>query len=105
MTREEIIDKLGIEEPVVFFDPPEVYDKGILGISEDHCHLIYGYFTLASVLAEDYKKEWESKEHKEDEEIPDFYSDACEWLDYNTIRSVPYTHSENYPIIIYELTE
>ena len=101
MTRDEIIDYLNIEEPVLFLDPPEVYDKGILGISEDHCHLIYGYWALVTALAEDYEKEW--VKNGSEGEKPDFYNDAMEWIDYNTIRSLPYYSNENCPIVIYEL--
>jgi len=64
VTRDEIIDYFNIEEPVLFFDPAEVFDKGIIGISEDHCHIIYGYWALVTALAEDYERLWK-KEHNE----------------------------------------
>ena len=105
MTKQEICEQFGIEDPVYFFEPEEVFNKGILGVSEDHKHIIYGYYTLATALAEDYEKEWNEKEHSEDEEKPDFLSDAFEWIDYNTIRSLPYCDQEIVPIIIYELTQ
>jgi hypothetical protein len=105
MTKEEIVEHFDIEDPVIFFEPSEVFNKGILGISEDKHHLIYGYYTLAAALAEDYEKEWKGKEHKEDEEEPDFMSDAFEWLDYNTIRSLPYCDEDVCPILIYELPQ
>lgn len=123
MAEEEIEDKnpeltefekslcgsFGIDEPVLFFTPGEVFDKGILGVSEDHKHIIYGYWALVEALAEDYRKEWESKDHSDCNDPmgcePDFYNDAMEWLDYNTIRSLPYQNQEICPIIIYELTK
>ena len=104
MTKEEICEFYNIEEPVIFFEPEEVFNKGILGISEDKKHIIYGYWSLVAALAEDYENEWNNKEHKEDEEKPDFYTDAIEWIDVNTIPSTYYMINENYPIIIYELT-
>ena len=104
MTKQEICEQFEVEDSVIFFEPEEVFNKGILGISEDKHHLIYGYYTLATALAEDYEKEWNSKEHDEEEEKPDFYFDALEWLDVNTIPSTYYMINENYPIIIYELT-
>ena len=85
MTKQEICEYYEIEDPIYFFEPEEVFNKGILGVSEDKCHVIYGYYTLASALAEDYEKEWNKKEHKEDEEVPDFMFDAFEWIDKNTI--------------------
>lgn len=35
----------------------------------------------------------------------DCLSEACEWVDYNTIRSVPYMDSSHAPIIVYEFPE
>ena len=106
MTKQEICEQFGIEDPVYFFEPEEVFNKGILGVSEDHKHIIYGYYTLAIALAEDYEKEWSEKKHSEDEEKPDFLSDAFEWIDVNTSPTAAMLamNEENYPIIIYELT-
>ena len=103
MTRKEIVDYYEIEEPITFFDPEDVFDKGILGISEDKKHVIYGYFTLAAALAEDFEKEWHKEQHKEDEEEPDFMLDAFEWIDKNTIGTIPYLDEETSPILIYEM--
>ena len=57
MTKQEICEQFGIEDPVYFFEPEEVFNKGILGVSEDHKHIIYGYYTLAAALAENYEKD------------------------------------------------
>lgn len=103
MTKEDIVEYFGIEEPVLFFEPEVVFNKGIIGISEDHCHIIYGYWALVTALAEDYEKQWKTKNGGGQEEPPDFYNDAMEWIDYNTIRSLPYYSNENCPIVIYEL--
>lgn len=103
MTKQEICEYYEIEEPIVFFDPEEVFNKGILGVSEDKHHVIYGYYTLATALAEDFRKEWEKEKHNEDEEVPDFMLDAFEWIDKNTIGTISYLNEENCPIIIYEL--
>lgn len=105
MTKAEILDKFAIEEPVYFFEPYEVFNKGILGVSEDNKHIIYGYYALAASLAEDFEKDW-NKENHEGEEKPDFWYDAFEWLDENVtpVAGVIESGEENYPIIIYELT-
>lgn len=104
MTKKEICEKYDIEDPIYFFEPEEVFNKGILGVSEDKRHVIYGYWTLVAALAEDNEKEWNKKEHKEDEEVPDFMFDAFEWIDKNTIGTIPYLDEEKAPIIIYELS-
>lgn len=107
MTKQEICEQFGIEDPVYFFDPEEVFNKGILGVSEDHRHIIYGYYTLATALAEDYEKTWHKEEHKKDEEEPDFMLEAFEWIDTNTTPTADTIalHTDNYPIMIYELTQ
>ena len=64
MTTAEILDKFSIEEPVYFFKPYEVFNKGILGVSEDNKHIIYGYYTLAAALAEDFEKDWNKENHE-----------------------------------------
>ena len=110
MTKQEICEQFGIEDPVYFFEPEEVFNKGILGVSEDHKHIIYGYYTLATALAEDYEKEWEKTTYEDEkefigEERPDFMLDAFEWIDTNTSPTATMLelHEETYPIIIYEL--
>ena len=103
MTTEDIIEYFGIEEPILFFKPEEVFNKGIIGITEDHCHIVYGYWELVTALAEDYERLWNKEEHSAEEEKPDFYTDAMEWLDINTIRSLSYEDQEICPIVIYEL--
>ena len=107
MTKKEICEQFGIEDPVYFFEPEEVFNNGILGVSEDHKHIIYGYYTLATALAEDYKNEWHEGKHSEDEEEPDFMLDAFEWIDVNSSPTAATLamNEENYPIIIYELVQ
>lgn len=103
MIKEEIIEKYDLEDGVIFFEPCETFDNGILGVTEDRKHIVYGYNNLVCALANDFEREWVS--HEYEGEKPDFYSDACEWVDYNTIRSLSYLDSEYRPIIIYELVE
>ena len=63
------------------------FADGAIGITQDN-HLVYSYDKLVEALAEAYGGE----------------EAAIEWLEYNTIRSLPYmAHVGNEPIIIYEL--
>ena len=98
-----LCDEYNIDGPILFFSPGEVYDKGILGVSEDHRHIVYGYWKLVDSLAEDFENEWKKDKHEEGEEVPDFAVEAIEWLDTNTICSLPYQDQEVCPIIIYEI--
>ena len=67
---------------------PEHYDEGIIGITENG-NVIYSYELLAeSLMLHD---DWS-------------YEDAIEWLDYNTIRTIPYM-GEFQPIMLMEFPD
>ena len=67
---------------------PEHYDEGIIGVTENG-NVIYSYELLAeSLMLHD---DWS-------------YEDAIEWLDYNTIRTIPYM-GEFQPIILMEFPD
>ena len=100
MNREEIIEQLTPEDNVIFLDP-EVFDKGIIGITEDNCHLIYDFNKLVEALAEDYKQH----PSEIDDEETDYETEAIEWLEVNTIPSLPYMDAEYRPIIMMPLEE
>jgi hypothetical protein len=71
------------EQEIIFLDNHS-YDASIVGITEDG-RLIYDY----DKMIQEYMKD-----EKCDEE------EAIEWLEYNTIRALPYM-GENAPIIMY----
>lgn len=76
---EEILNQIVVLEGDEFAD-------GCIGISEDN-HLIYSYERLVESLSKVYGSE----------------TDAVEWLEYNTIRSLPHMSSYgNEPLIIHE---
>ena len=92
MTNNDLIEK--IQE--IVFDEDELnqiiilegdeFADGAIGITDDH-HVVYSYERLVESLSKVYDSE----------------ESAIEWLQYNTIRSLPYMRSEgNEPIIIYE---
>lgn len=66
------------------------FAPGVIGFTDDG-RLVYSYERLVESLAEAYGSE----------------EDAIEWLEYNTLRSLPYMESENMkaPIIIHEIPE
>lgn len=76
---EEVLDSIIILEGNEFAD-------GAIGITNDY-HVVYSYERLVDSLAKTYGTE----------------EDAIDWLDYNTMRSLPYMASMgNEPIIIHE---
>ena len=72
------------EEAIVFDNV--AYDNSIIGVTTDN-RVVYDYDKMI-------------EEMMIDEECS--YDDAVDWIDYNTIRSLPYA-GENAPIIMYKL--
>ena len=83
MTHEELKAYLEAEYGGYSLFEPEYYDEGIVGIT-DNGNVVYSYEKLAEALM------------KHDEMT---YEDAVDWLDYNTVRSVPYM-GEYKPVIL-----
>ena len=84
--RRELLTELGYEDSVVL--DPEYYDEAIIGIGHNG-RVIYSYDKLVQVLV--------AHDDMTDEE-------AIEWIDYNTIRAIPYM-GEKAPIVMYSLPE
>ncbi len=72
-------------EDTVFFEQPD-YITAIIGISEDD-RLVYSYTEMTEYLI---TTEGMS------------YEDACDWIDFNTIRALPYM-GEYAPIISFDI--
>lgn len=71
---------------VVLLDPPEL-DRAIVGFTVgEHARAVYTYDGLVEALA----KTMDSG---------DAESDAREWIDYNTVRSLPYM-GERAPVVV-----
>ena len=79
-----MVEDQGIEEEVLILDN-HAYDKSVVGITEDG-RLIYDFNKMV-------------EEFMEDEDCDE--TEAIEWLEYNTLRALPYM-GERAPIIITE---
>ena len=80
----DLIAELGLEESVVFENPD--YDAAIIGYTDDG-RVVYDYEKMAKCLMD---------------EDGMTYEDAVEFIDYNTIRALPYA-GPNGPIVIYPI--
>ena len=69
-------------EEMVFFDNPS-FDDSIIGLSSDLSRLIYSYDKMVEELASD--EGWSLE-------------DASDFIDYNTLRAIPYI--PNAPIVL-----
>lgn len=82
-----LVEDQGIEEEVIRLDNHH-YDKSIIGMTEDG-RLIYSFELMV-------------QEFMEDEGCDE--TEAIEWLEYNTLRALPYL-GERAPIIMMETRE
>ncbi|WP_407453523.1 hypothetical protein [Methanobrevibacter sp.] len=85
MVLKEIREKLP-EDSLVFDNYS--YDTAIIGVTLDG-RAIYCYGKMVTELMQE-------------EDMS--YEEACEWIDYNTIRALPYA-GEKAPVIMYSMEE
>ena len=74
-----------LPEDAILFDNVS-YDGSIVGVTTEG-RVVYNYDKMVEELMQD--EEWS-------------YEDAVEWIDYNTIRALPYA-GDNGPIIMYPI--
>jgi len=88
MTHEELKEYLKETYGGYAMFEPEEYDEGIIGITENG-NLVYSYDGLAEALI-----------------LHDgmTYEEAMEWIDYNTIRTIPYM-GEFKPVVVIEIPD
>ena len=84
MNKREIIEEMGFAESVVF-DSPD-FDDAIIGLTEQG-NVVYDYEAMVKSLM---KRDGMSR------------MEAAEFIDYNTIRALPYAPDPQ-PIIMYPL--
>jgi hypothetical protein len=85
MTNRNILSDLGYENAIIFENPS--YDAAIIGISTDG-QVIYDYDKMIGCLMD---------------EDGMTYDEAVDFIDYNTIRALPYV-GEGAPIVMYGLS-
>ena len=84
MTASQRLADMGYEDVIIFSNPG--YDEALIGVSEDN-RAIYDFDQMVECLI-----------------LHDgfLYDEAVEWIEYNTIRALPYA-GEKAPIIMYRL--
>lgn len=86
MTAEEKLVENGYEDVIIFSG--DSYDDALIGVSSDG-RAIYDFDLMVQWLME--------KDNLD-------YTEAVEWIEYNTIRSLPYV-GDGAPIVMYNLIE
>ncbi len=92
MDIDEIIEYVSEENPAAtMFRNPDFYEAiiGYILNEEGLPVLVYDYSKMIESLAAEY----------EDSEDPT--TDAIEWIEYNTLRTLPYISQEGRPVIVY----
>lgn len=84
MTAKEKLENAGYEDVVIFSDYS--YDDALIGVTTNN-QAVYDFDKMV---------EWLIAEHNFSE------TDAIEWIEYNTLRALPYMGSAA-PIIIYSI--
>lgn len=84
MTVREIIEEAGYEDVIIFENFS--YDDAFIGVSHDN-RAVYDYEQMVMWLME--KEGWSEE-------------DAVEWIEFNTIRSLPYL-GDSSPIVVYPI--
>ena len=113
MTKEEFIKNYSLEDGTVILEDWDTFKSGIIGITEDHKHIVYSYEKLAEGLALAYQKDYKEGKYPvkleegltEDEMFHEFYQDAIDWIEVNTLPTLLYLDKEFAPIIIFETHE
>ena len=101
MTKQEFMEKYSLDPETILIGADEeweIYKNAIVGVTEDKCHVVYSYDKIVESLADSFMKE-------SYDENRDYATEAMEWIDYNTIRSIPYLPENYRPIIIYNVED
>lgn len=84
--KRDMLVELGLEESIVFENPH--FDSAIIGYDANEYRIIYDYELMIEHLME------------QDDMT---YEEAAEFIEYNTIRSIPYCN--NAPIVLHSIGE
>lgn len=84
MNLEQVLFENGYEGMIYFTSPD--YDEAFIGVSEDN-RAVYDYDLMIESLMK--VQNWS-------------YEEAVEWIEYNTIRALPYAGNDG-PIVIHRL--
>lgn len=91
MVSFEDLCELGfVEDEAVVLEPREIFNKAVVGVSVDGCHLIYDYDLAAEALI-----------NANDEDGTFELQDAIDYLEYNTLRALEYIAAEFRPVMIH----
>lgn len=96
LSKEEFIVRNNLAEGCIILEPWEDFSPAIETVLSGK-RIVYDFHKLVESLAESYRRNAETPENPD----YDYETQAIEWIDYNTMRSLPYWQEEFRPIIVY----
>lgn len=96
LSKEEFVAQNKLDNDCIILEPWEDFSPAIETTLSGK-RIVYDYSKLVESLAESYRKNAKTPENPD----YDYETQAIEWIDYNTMRSLPYWKEEFRPIIVY----
>ena len=95
LSKKEFIVQNKLAEDCIILEPWEDFSPTIETVLSGK-RIVYDFHKLVESLAESYRKNAKTPENPD----YDYETQAIEWIDYNTMRSLPYWQEEFRPIIV-----
>lgn len=95
LSKEEFIAQNKLVNDCIILEPWEDFSPAIETVL-DGKRIVYDHDKLVESLAESYRRNANTPENPD----YDYETQAVEWIDYNTMRSLPYWKEEFRPIIV-----
>ena len=95
LSKEEFISQYKLANDCIILEPWEDFSPAIETVLGKK-RIVYDFNKLVQSLAESYRRNAKTPENPN----YDYETQAIEWIDYNTMRSLPYWQEEFRPIIV-----
>ena len=95
LSKEEFISQYKLANDCIILEPWEDFSPAIETVLGGK-RIIYDFNKLVQSLAESYRRNAKTPENPN----YDYETQAIEWIDYNTMRSLPYWQEEFRPIVV-----
>jgi len=95
LSKEEFVSQNKLADECIILEPWEDFSPAIETVLSGK-RIVYDYNKLVKSLAESYRRNAKTPENPD----YDYETQAIEWIDYNTMRSLPYWKEEFRPVIV-----
>ncbi len=88
-----IMEMVNKSNKAIVLEPRSIFDPAIVGFDDTNQQVLYSYDLMVASLSKD------NQDSGSYEEGHDAYTTAVEWIDFNTLRAIPYM-GEHQPIVM-----